>query len=298
MAKKWNTRDELSFDVVAETFKLPIVEASAKLGICSATLKRICKEHGIPRWPFRKVSAGKTIEDIKREAAEMLAKGRVSSSGISRSVNGIESQSGGTPGIGPKRIIVKLKGQGKTQGSSGTNPQATRGGLPAQAFSMFSPHPNHPPESPYPYPLPLPNSKRIAADQRKGLKSYLNAFNFGFPGEGLGGENHRWWGKKDSVRALEEREKVGLKEGGKVREESDVSEEKRERDGEEGNEKERASEVLRLKRKRSAEEGREGLESALGRGYGINSLRKQDSEVLNFVFGPYLPNQWNSSLAV
>eukprot|EP00249_Psilotum_nudum_P012943 c24061_g1_i2 orf=36-386(+) len=60
----------VSFDEVAKYFPVPIAEAATLLGVTTNYLKQICKENGILRWPYLKVLAGKTVEDIKREGAK------------------------------------------------------------------------------------------------------------------------------------------------------------------------------------------------------------------------------------
>ncbi len=41
--------------VLEQFFHLPIDDASRVLGICSTSLKLICRKHGLVRWPYRKV---------------------------------------------------------------------------------------------------------------------------------------------------------------------------------------------------------------------------------------------------
>lgn len=48
-------KNDTSMEVLARFFHLPINEASKALGICSTSLKKICRKHGLVRWPHRKV---------------------------------------------------------------------------------------------------------------------------------------------------------------------------------------------------------------------------------------------------
>ncbi|XP_073110441.1 uncharacterized protein [Elaeis guineensis] len=54
---------KLSFEEISKYFSLPIAEAASSLGVCTSALKRICRENGIIRWPYRK-----TVEDIRKDA--------------------------------------------------------------------------------------------------------------------------------------------------------------------------------------------------------------------------------------
>eukprot|EP00658_Telonema_sp_P-2_P036031 TRINITY_DN26121_c0_g1_i2.p1 TRINITY_DN26121_c0_g1~~TRINITY_DN26121_c0_g1_i2.p1 ORF type:complete len:169 (+),score=45.12 TRINITY_DN26121_c0_g1_i2:215-721(+) len=47
----------LDFQVLSEHFHLPMVEVAKKFGICTTVFKRMCRTHGIKRWPFRKLQS-------------------------------------------------------------------------------------------------------------------------------------------------------------------------------------------------------------------------------------------------
>eukprot|EP00698_Gefionella_okellyi_P003599 TRINITY_DN13380_c0_g1_i1.p1 TRINITY_DN13380_c0_g1~~TRINITY_DN13380_c0_g1_i1.p1 ORF type:complete len:276 (+),score=1.12 TRINITY_DN13380_c0_g1_i1:69-896(+) len=49
--------DVASFEEIAKLFHCPMKVAVQRLGVCSAAIKRICREHGIHRWPYRKIQA-------------------------------------------------------------------------------------------------------------------------------------------------------------------------------------------------------------------------------------------------
>eukprot|EP00887_Chlorella_sp_A99_P003443 scaffold7.g3443.t1 len=48
---------EITFEQIAAQFHLPSEEACVKLGVSLTVLKRICRKHGIERWPFRRVKS-------------------------------------------------------------------------------------------------------------------------------------------------------------------------------------------------------------------------------------------------
>eukprot|EP00698_Gefionella_okellyi_P025168 TRINITY_DN9109_c0_g1_i1.p1 TRINITY_DN9109_c0_g1~~TRINITY_DN9109_c0_g1_i1.p1 ORF type:complete len:217 (-),score=24.48 TRINITY_DN9109_c0_g1_i1:132-782(-) len=50
-----STAKHLNIDEVSKTFHLPIKEAAQMFGVCSAVIKRCCRENGVSRWPFRKL---------------------------------------------------------------------------------------------------------------------------------------------------------------------------------------------------------------------------------------------------
>ena len=49
-----------SIDEVLAVFHLPIDKAAKALGVGQTWLKHMCREHGIPRWPYRKIQSLQT----------------------------------------------------------------------------------------------------------------------------------------------------------------------------------------------------------------------------------------------
>eukprot|EP00798_Chlamydomonas_sp_ICE-L_P005878 gene5878-30733_t len=47
--------NQLELATIAKLFHLPIDDACKKLGTCSTKLKKICRQKGLSRWPYRKV---------------------------------------------------------------------------------------------------------------------------------------------------------------------------------------------------------------------------------------------------
>nr|BAK20037.1 minus dominance protein [Gonium maiaprilis]BAK20038.1 minus dominance protein [Gonium maiaprilis] len=57
IAKVLARKADLTSADISSFFHLPIKEASKSLGISTTYLKRICRQLGIPRWPYRKVAS-------------------------------------------------------------------------------------------------------------------------------------------------------------------------------------------------------------------------------------------------
>nr|BAN21752.1 minus dominance protein [Gonium octonarium] len=56
-AKGAQRKADLTSTEISQFFHLPIKEASKRLCISTTYLKRICRQLGIPRWPYRKVAS-------------------------------------------------------------------------------------------------------------------------------------------------------------------------------------------------------------------------------------------------
>jgi len=56
----------VSFEILQKHFDVPMTEAAKRFGVCLTFFKKICRTHGIKRWPFRKLKSLKNkISDLQ-----------------------------------------------------------------------------------------------------------------------------------------------------------------------------------------------------------------------------------------
>lgn len=56
MERKPTSSSHIDYSVLQQHFHLPISQVAKELGVCATVLKKLCRQHGIPRWPHRKVN--------------------------------------------------------------------------------------------------------------------------------------------------------------------------------------------------------------------------------------------------
>lgn len=318
--------ESLTFDEVAKFFSVPIAEAANILGVSSKVLKKISHDNGVPRWPYRKFLAGRTVEEIKREAVrdkEMNEEPSKASNENNKTVPSSGSQSvaiSSTQVLTPKPPNLAVQNQGKT----GNTVNETGRWQPGVATSgnILQPSGSRIPQAArQPYQL----------GHRAFISTYLDDFKQGFPKNGLSSVSKKWWGSSGSISnedAPEDSEIIEAKltsrksyessEGGDLgtTNENDGSVTS-EVDGflKEGKSSDSESisklvghmgsqdedlmhiSILSRTRKRKAENGRRALKLAVTNGYGTYKIGNKDKILLERIFGSPFPRQWKASLS-
>ncbi|XP_008784393.2 uncharacterized protein LOC103703346 [Phoenix dactylifera] len=281
---------KLSFEEISKYFSLPIAEAASNLGVCTSALKRICRENGIIRWPYRKFLAGKTVEDIRKDAERERTK-----------------ELAELPKIANQRTDVSKVMPSMSVGSSSTTfgnqvqnraPSVTQGALKLQ---QGVPMPGHVLQS---------QGNKFSQTtwpnmiQYRGIPTFMDEFKYGFPANGLSSVCVRWWGsgsKEDTERTLPE-------ESGTIEEENkephglsiETSRQILKDDHPDHSTEDiaaitEASASLCSLRRKAVECGCETLKGGISKGYTSCKLGKRQRLALLQVFKSSLPDQWISS---
>lgn len=165
--QKSSIDQSVSFEDVSKLFSLPLSEAADILGVSSSVLKKLCNENGLQRWPHRQFLAGKSIEEIKKEAAELKSKavGGISpKSDVTTTSSTTTSPGSHIKDKSPRSALEMSKSQGSTQepGSKTTITWRTH--------------------------------HVLASGLASETNTFSDEFKYGFPSGGLSECTNRWWG--------------------------------------------------------------------------------------------------------
>ncbi|KAK4846187.1 hypothetical protein QYF36_014146 [Acer negundo] len=253
----------VSFDEVSNYFSLPLSDAATHLGVCVSVLKRICRENGLDRWPYRKFLSGKSIEDIKKFAARERNKQLADLSKLAR-------QSGLQP---INNEISKLHGVA----SPNLQQQGSK-------------------NAPVTHPHILLNASSI-----KGLMAQ-DEFKYGFPSGGLSAITNKWWGSSTSddyertrggEAETDEEDKHQPEEKADDSVTSTTMDEKESENGKiDSNINPEGSGLLATIRKRNVDEGREALKLGVYKSNGVKKLGRKEKVLLLRIFRSTLPKEW------
>ncbi|KAL9422966.1 hypothetical protein AB3S75_035116 [Citrus x aurantiifolia] len=252
----------LSFDDISKYFSLPLSDAANHLGVCVSVLKKICRDNGLDRWPYRKFLSGKSIEDIKKYAAREKSKELAELSKIARK-SGFQPLNNETSKLHGVASPPNLQQQGSKNSPVG------------------QPH------------------VLLNANLTKGIMA-LDEFKYGFPSDGLSTASYKWWGSRSShgndgihkdESEIDEEDKQAEAKADKESATQATGNEKSSNGETESNVDPQGSGLLTAVRKRTVEEGREALKLGVYKKYCVKQLDRKERVLLHRIFKSSLPKE-------
>ncbi|EYU30285.1 hypothetical protein ABFS82_13G047600 [Erythranthe guttata] len=259
-----------SFDEVSNLFSLPLSYAADSLGVCPTVLKKLCYDNGLVRWPYRKILSGKSIEEIKKDAA-----------------------------IEKEKNLAELKVYGERNNSLARSAALSPSGPQPQSTNTISPQ-----ESSTVRILPQQPNKdnQIQSSQimKIGNSTISDEFKYGFPSDGLSSVSYRWWGNKsggenvvDTLQRVDENaDERKEQHEGKVDHAANLSS----MDDEvmtQGKKNDEPVGLLSVLRKKAAKDGLQALKLGVYRGYSDGkNLDRTKKMMLVQIFKSSLPSEW------
>lgn len=247
---------------------MPLSDAASNLGVCTSVLKKICRDNGLVRWPYRKVLSGTSIEEIKKEAARERNKQLIELSKAARQ-SGASASSAVSSTFGSQlqnKISNSEQDMSKSQGVTMPHNLQQQGNKNIQNGS----------------------AQNVL---KPSLTKTLDEFKYGFPSDSLSTLCYKWWGSDGYESFCEDGAETDEEDRHKSEELADDGA-KPETGKEENNIDSQGTGLLRAVRKRAAEEGREALEIGAFKGYGVNKLGKRERTLLLRIFKSSLSSQW------
>lgn len=255
--------ETLTFDAISKYFNMNIADAATALGVCNSVLKKICRDNGLVRWPYRKFLAGKSIEEIQKDAArerrreqiELARASKLKDAAATTYAASTISQQQGHSG----RIHSQ---QGYTTSASYSGPMRN---IPAYLDEFEQGFPS------------------------KGLSTVPMRWWGDGSSEGNEDENLGDDSTTEEVNKQESHDKADGNEGKAIPMETDTTPEDSDASSLQG------SGLLVAVRERAASEGREALKLGVYKHHPMFKISRRENLLLLKVFKSSLPNQWISS---
>ncbi|XP_059664905.1 uncharacterized protein LOC132311158 isoform X2 [Cornus florida] len=232
-------------------------------GVCTNVLKKICHDNGLVRWPHRKFLSGKSVEEIKRDAARER---NMELAELSKATGERNGSSEVSSSLGPQLQNKTLSSVQELSNSRGITTQQ-QGNKNVQNGRPQNSH---------------------CSSLAKGTQVSLDEFKYGFPSDGLSIASYRWWGSNgpdhtenirvNGVQVFQEHKHQSKELG------DDGACSLSENGIDESNTGALGSGLLSAVRKRAVDGGGDALKLGVYRRYGINKLGRRERTLLLRIF--------------
>ncbi|KAL0306711.1 UNVERIFIED_CONTAM: hypothetical protein Sradi_6088400 [Sesamum radiatum] len=139
--------------------------------VCPSVLKKVCYDNGLLRWPYRKFLSGKSIEEIKKDAAiekeKQLAELKVAGERKETLASSAVSSS-----LGPRPQSTNIGSSLETSNLRMLPQQPTKDNQTETSLNLHS------------------------STMNKANSATFDEFKYGFPSHGLSSVSYRWWGSR------------------------------------------------------------------------------------------------------